>query len=291
VDPTHSGSTHAAAVDTHIADTEDAHDASAISILDTANDFTATDVEGALAELQSDAEAHLADTTDVHDHGSLSGLLDDDHPQYLTEAEGDAVYADITEPIAVAHRDDTTDVHDHGQLAGLADDDHTQYVKHSIADAVGDILVASGDNVFTRLAKGTQGQVLTVDTGEALDLKYADAAGGGGPSIFVWSSKVHLTNGSASRRIYVAEDMTISYCYVSLGTANTGSCIVDVHKNGTTIYTTQANRPTVTAAFVSDHEVPDVTALAAGAYLECIIDQVGAGTQGRVQVYIVATYD
>jgi hypothetical protein len=38
----------------------DAHDASAISILDTASDFTATDVEGALAELQSDNEAHVA---------------------------------------------------------------------------------------------------------------------------------------------------------------------------------------------------------------------------------------
>ena len=44
----------------HLADTSDAHDASAISILDTANDFTATDVEGALAELQSDNEAHVA---------------------------------------------------------------------------------------------------------------------------------------------------------------------------------------------------------------------------------------
>jgi len=41
----------------HIADASDAHGASAISILDTAGDFTATDVEGALAELQTDAEA------------------------------------------------------------------------------------------------------------------------------------------------------------------------------------------------------------------------------------------
>jgi microcystin-dependent protein len=59
-------------VDDHVADTLDAHDASAISILDTANDFTATDVEGALAELQSDAEAHLADTVDAHDASAIS---------------------------------------------------------------------------------------------------------------------------------------------------------------------------------------------------------------------------
>lgn len=71
VDATHSGSTHSAATDTHIADATDAHDASAISILDTAGDFTATDVEGALAELQSDAEAHAADP-DAH-HPATSG--------------------------------------------------------------------------------------------------------------------------------------------------------------------------------------------------------------------------
>ena len=71
VDATHAGSTHSAATDTHIADTADAHDASAISILDTANDFTATDVEGALAELQADAEAHLADSSAAHEHGAI----------------------------------------------------------------------------------------------------------------------------------------------------------------------------------------------------------------------------
>lgn len=37
----------------HIADTADAHDASAISVLDTAGNYTATDVEGALAEVPS----------------------------------------------------------------------------------------------------------------------------------------------------------------------------------------------------------------------------------------------
>jgi hypothetical protein len=47
------------------------HPASAITILDTAADFTATDVEGALAELQADNEAHLADTTSVHQATSL----------------------------------------------------------------------------------------------------------------------------------------------------------------------------------------------------------------------------
>lgn len=44
----------------HLDDTSDAHDASAISIADVAGDFTATDVEGALAEIQTDVEAMSA---------------------------------------------------------------------------------------------------------------------------------------------------------------------------------------------------------------------------------------
>ena len=71
VDATHSGSTHAAtqaaaeataaaALAAHTGDTSDAHDASAISIVDAGGDFTATDVEGALDELQADHEADAA---------------------------------------------------------------------------------------------------------------------------------------------------------------------------------------------------------------------------------------
>lgn len=66
------------ALSDHLADVSDSHDASSISILDTANDFTATEVEGALAELQAADEAdeaalaaHLSDTTSVHEASSL----------------------------------------------------------------------------------------------------------------------------------------------------------------------------------------------------------------------------
>jgi len=50
------------------------------------------------------------------DHGDLSGLGDDDHPQYLNTT-----------------RHDTTARHgatvvDHGSIGGLGDDDHPQYL-------------------------------------------------------------------------------------------------------------------------------------------------------------------
>lgn len=61
--------------DVHLADGTDAHDASAISIVDAGNDFTATDVEGALAELQADNEAHVA-AGDPHTGYLLEGLVE-----------------------------------------------------------------------------------------------------------------------------------------------------------------------------------------------------------------------
>lgn len=68
----------------------------------------------------------------------------------------------------------------------------------------------------------------------------------------------------------------------SVGTAPASqSLICDLNKNGTTVFTTQANRPSIAAsATVSAVKVPDVTTFAAGDYLTVDIDQVGIGTAG-----------
>jgi hypothetical protein len=68
-----------------------------------------------------------------------------------------------------------------------------------------------------------------------------------------------------------------------VGTAPTGaSLIIDVNKNGTTIYTTQGNRPTIAAGANAGGPgaAPDITALAAGDYLTVDIDQVGSTVAG-----------
>lgn len=93
----HSGYATDTDLTNHLNDAADAHDASAISILDTANDFTATDVEGALAELQSDNEAHVAAA--------------DPHTGYVREA--DANWTDLTDGGSTA-------LHSH---AGVGDPD------------------------------------------------------------------------------------------------------------------------------------------------------------------------
>ncbi len=72
----------------------------------------------------------------------------------------------------------------------------------------------------------------------------------------------------------------------SVGTAPAGaSVIVDVNKNGTTIFTTQANRPTIAAGAntvkrTQGASPPDVTMIADGDYLTIDIDQIGSTTAG-----------
>lgn len=74
-----------------------------------------------------------------------------------------------------------------------------------------------------------------------------------------------------------------------VNTAPTGSsAIIDVNKNGTTIYGTQGNRPTIAisanSATVGAHSVTSVTT---GDYLTVDIDQIGSTVAGSDLVVVV----
>ena len=77
---------------------------------------------------------------------------------------------------------------------------------------------------------------------------------------------------------------------IRLDTAPVGSTfIVDVNLNGTTIFTTQGNRPTIAdGANVSTFVLPDVVTVAPGDRLSYDIDQIGSGTAGS-DLYVVVT--
>ena len=86
-------------------------------------------------------------TPSVTDHGALTGLGDDDHPQYHTDTRGDARYSLLVHnhdsryyteteidsafagvTAALAGKSDTGHTHAHSTLTGLTSgDDHTQY--------------------------------------------------------------------------------------------------------------------------------------------------------------------
>jgi hypothetical protein len=86
---------------------------------------------------------------------------------------------------------------------------------------------------------------------------------------------------------------TILSVRASVGTPPTGSSlIVDVNVNGTTIFTTQGNRPTITAAGNTSGKLTNmnVTSVASGAYLTIDVDQVGSTTPGNdlaVQIEVI----
>lgn len=68
-----------------------------------------------------------------------------------------------------------------------------------------------------------------------------------------------------------------------VGTAPTGATlIVDVEKDGVTIFTTQANRPVVPIAGTESpvSARPDVTQVAAGEVLALQVDQIGSTVAG-----------
>lgn len=84
-------------------------------------------------------------------------------------------------------------------------------------------------------------------------------------------------------RLPIDATYTIVGVRLMVGTAPVGSSIIlDVNKNGTTIFTTQANRPTIAAGANAGGPgtTPNVTSLAAGDYITVDIDQVGSTTAG-----------
>lgn len=122
----------------------------------------------------------------VTDHGALTGLADDDHPQYATNAEL-TTHEGAADPHtgyrleSADHSHQTTGLQggtlDHGlALTGLTDDDHTQYILKATVDAKGDILVATAADTVSRLAVGANGTVLTAASGQATGLEWTAAA-------------------------------------------------------------------------------------------------------------------
>lgn len=84
-------------------------------------------------------------------------------------------------------------------------------------------------------------------------------------------------------RFYFTRTVSIVRVTISSSDAPAGSPIIaDVNKNGTTIFTTQPNRPTIPIGqFVDITSVPDVTAAVSGDYLTVDVDQIGSVTAGK----------
>ncbi len=77
--------------------------------------------------------------------------------------------------------------------------------------------------------------------------------------------------------------LTITDVRLTVDVAPVGAALIgDIHKNGTTLYTTQANRPTIADGTLAvTAALPDTVTLALGDKLSLDLDQVGATTPGE----------
>jgi hypothetical protein len=99
--------------------------------------------------------------------------------------------------------------------------------------------------------------------------------------VFEFVGTLSLATGTI--RIYPDGTWAIDKVWISVSVAPTGAnIIVDVHKNGTTIFTDQGKRPQIAAgAYTDESDTPDVTALTKTDYLTMDVDQVGSTITGQ----------
>lgn len=110
--------------------------------------------------------------------------------------------------------------------------------------------------------------------------------------MFTFATEDGLIVKTGKIRMYnkFGESFTITRVFISVNTAPTGAAIlVDIHKNGTTIFTTQSNRPTIAiSGFTGVSTTIENATFDDGDYLQMDLDQKGstiAGADLTVQVY------
>lgn len=103
-----------------------------------------------------------------------------------------------------------------------------------------------------------------------------------GTSSFDFSASGALTVVTLPMNKRVLRTIHIAKVYVSVNTAPVGAAvIIDVLKNGASIFATSGNRPQIAAgSTVGSSASPDVTTVNPGDYLKVAVTQVGSTTPG-----------
>jgi hypothetical protein len=211
-------------------------------------------------------------------HGDLADLDQDDHLQYHTDARGDVRYFRKTEFIDVS-----TGVPDAGKpvqtdSGGKVDvtllDAHT-HTESDITDLDHDAVKLQGRAVAATAPNDGEALVWS-DTNN----QWEPGAVSGSASVkqqVVFTFVGDAETGANPIQIpnVTGETKTLESVHVRAKTApDTQALIVDIHKNGSTLFTTQANRPQVSVGnHTGSSSALDVTSWADGEYLEAEIDQ------------------
>lgn len=164
----------------------------------------------------------------------------------------------------------------------------------SWARAGSDTINGGASNVVAVNAAYGAGSIISDGTSKWTTVAFGGGSGSPGPAgpsymTFDFGGTLAVVVGTMRFRIPVAATLLGVNAAVSL--APTGaSIIVDLNKNGTTVFTTQGNRPTIAAAANNSGAETtnmNVTSVAAGDYLTVDMDQVGSTIPGADLVVTV----
>jgi hypothetical protein len=179
-----------------------------------------------------------------------------------------------------------------GDLTGTAS--NAQLATGAIVDADVNNSAAIAQSKIANLTTDLAAKINSSEKGAANGVAQLDGSGKVNPGqlqtsnitkVLPYSYMGNVSTGPGNFRLYndTGATWTITGVRASVGTAPTGAAlIVDINKNGTTIFTTQANRPTIAAAANTSGNVTaiDITTVAAGEFLTVDIDQTGSTVTG-----------
>jgi hypothetical protein len=197
----------------------------------------------------------------------------------------------------VAGSNITITVNDAGDTITIAATGGSSFTAEDARDAIGAALVAganvtitvndAGDTITIAAAtdpevvRDTIGAALVAGTGITITVNDAGDTITIAAAVAKHTAAIKydgtISTGVGATRLYndTGATWTIYAVRATVETAPTGGqVIVDVNKNGTTIFTTQANRPTIAASGLTSGKVTnmDVTTVADGDYLTVDID-------------------
>ncbi|GIK36578.1 MAG: hypothetical protein BroJett011_04110 [Chloroflexota bacterium] len=170
--------------------------------------------------------------------GSPPGLAVDDYVEVRKKPRGRSQYAVI------------------GTSAGTGT---AQVILASVIEALGDLIVGEGAGAPARLPAGSDGQVLTADSGEALGVKWGPGGGGGWP--FDHELTVDQTNTDADHpTILAAHTAAAADDVLTLGPASYAEAAVTISKN-VSVQGRNRRRTLITNPFTVDNSGADITDL------------------------------